>query len=306
VQGTSFAVKDAPSSFTVTLMPAVHYLWSGVVESTRGPAAITASAPALIGPFNGSPKAIQLLTEARGHATSPLERSQVDFALCQSLEKGKLWSELLPCARRLEANRVFEREGFRFVVKALIGQENWKGLQAEAERKLKSSAKDSDALLAMATSLIHLGERERASQYLKAITDSVYSGPDELLLEAWNCLLNGKPDPDVLSKFDKWSNLPEMTSANYWYTVGNLQAALNMPDDAQRSLIKALDADYRGVSDPKPWVLASKINEQYGLTDAAAAARRKAASLSPSDDIAKWALLLVSPERKTETAPLHQ
>lgn len=306
VQGTSFAVKDAPSSFTVTLMPSVRYLWSGVVESTRGPAAITASAAALIGPFNGSPRAIQLLTEARGHAPSPLERGQIDLALCQSLEKGKLWSELLSCARRLETNRAFERESFRFVVKALIGQDNWKGLQAEAERKLKSSAKDSDALLAMATSLIHLGERERASKYLKEITDSVYSGPDELLLEAWNCLLNGKPDPDVLAKFDKWSNIPEMTSANYWYTVGDLQAALNMPDDAQRSLIKALDADDRGASDPKPWVLASKIFEQYGLTDAAAAAHRKAASLSPSDDMAKWALLLVSSERKTASPTLHQ
>lgn len=306
VQGTSFSVKGAPSDFTITTMPAVRYLWSGVVESTRGPAAISASAAALIGPFTGSPKAMQLLTEARGHATSPMERGQVDLALCQSLEKGKQWSALLSCARRLEANRVFEREGFQFVVKALIGQENWNGVQTEAEQKLKSSAKDSDALLAMATSLIQLGERQRASRYLKTITDSVYSGPDELLLEAWNCLLNGKPDPDVLSKFDKWSNIPEMTSANYWYTLGDLQAALNMPDDAQRSLIKALDADDRGASDPKPWVLASKIYEQYGLAAASASARRKATSLSPSDDMAKWALLLLAPERKTESAPLRQ
>jgi tetratricopeptide (TPR) repeat protein len=97
-----------------------------------------------------------------------------------------------------------------------------------------------------------------------------------------------------------------MTSANYWYTVGNLQASLNMPDDAQRSLVKALDADDRGTFDPKPWVLASIIYEQYGLTDAAATARQKAASLSPSDDMAKWALLLLSSQRKTESAPLHQ
>jgi tetratricopeptide (TPR) repeat protein len=305
VQGPSFAVQGAPSGFTVTVMPAARYLWSGVVESTRGPTAITTSAAALIGPFNGSPKAIELLTEARGHAASLLERGQIDLALCQSFEKSKQWGELLVCARRLETNRVFEREGFRFLAKALSAQNDWKGLQAEAERKLKSSSKNSDALLDMATSLIHLGERERASQYLKSITDSPYSGPDELLLEAWNSLLNGKPDSEVLSKFDKWSNLPEMTSANYWYTVGNLQASLNMPDDAQRSLLKALDADDRGASDPKPWVLASKIYEQYGLKDAAATARQKAASLSPSDDMAKWALLLLSSQRKTESAPLH-
>lgn len=79
-----------------------------------------------------------------------------------------------------------------------------------------------------------------------------------------------------------------------------------MPDDAQRSLIKALDADDRGASDPKPWVLASKIYEQFGLTDAATATRHKAASLSPSDDMAKWSLSLLSPQRKPEGAPLHQ
>jgi tetratricopeptide (TPR) repeat protein len=302
-----FVIPDLPgSSAHGTGTPAARSLWSGVVESTRGPAAITTSAAALIGPFNGSPKAIQLLTEALSRATSPFERGQIDLALCQSFGRSKQWGELLTCARRLEANRVFEREGFRFVVKALGAQENWKGLQVEAERKLKASAKDSDALLAMATSLIHLGERERASQYLRTITNSPYSGPDELLLEAWNSLLNGKPDSDILSKFDKWSNIPEMTSANYWYTVGNLQASLNMPDDAQRSLVKALDADDRGTFDPKPWVLASIIYEQYGLTDAAATARQKAASLSPSDDMAKWALLLLSSQRKTESAPLHQ
>ncbi len=305
VRGTSFPVQGAPSGFSLSVMPAARYLWSGVVESTRGPAAITASAAALIGPFNGSPKAIQLLTEARGHSASPLERGQIDLALCQSFERSKQWSELLACARRLEGNRVFEREGFRFVAKALGAQENWKELQGESERKLKASAKNSDALLAMATSLIHLGERERASQYLQAITDSPYSGPDELLLEAWNSLLNGKPDSDILSKFDKWSNIPEMTSANYWYTLGNLQASLNLPDEAQRSLLKALEADDRGASDPKPWVLASQIYEQYGLADAAAAARQKAASLSPSDDMAAWALLLLSRQKKPESTPSH-
>ena len=78
-----------------------------------------------------------------------------------------------------------------------------------------------------------------------------------------------------------------------------------MADDAQRSLIKALDADDRGASGPKSWVLASKIYEQYGLADAAGAARQKATSLSPSDEMAKWTLLLLSSQRKTESAPLH-
>lgn len=298
-------VPDLQPASASPSSPAARFLWSGVVESTRGPAAITLAAASLIGPYNGSAKAIQILTDARTHSSLPLERGQIDMALCQSFEKAKEWPELLACARRLETNRLFEREGFRFAVQALTSQADWKELQAESERKLKASSKDGNALMAMATSLIYQGQRERAGQYLKTITDSPYSGPDELLLDAWNSMLNGTPEPSVLAKFDKWSNLPEMNSANYWYTLGILQALLTMPDEAQRSLGKALDQDDRGVSDPKPWVLASKIFEQYGLSDQALYARQKAASLTPSDDMSKWALLLLSSEKKQESASSH-
>jgi tetratricopeptide (TPR) repeat protein len=179
-------------------------------------------------------------------------------------------------------------------------------LHAEAGRRLKASAKDTDALLATATSLIHLGQRESAAQFLKSITDSPYSGPSEVVLEAWNCLLNGQPDLGVLSKFDRWSNLPETNSADYWYTVGILQASLDLPDQAQRSLLKALDADDSPLLDPKAWVLATKIYDGFGLEDAANSARQKAKSLPPPDDTAKSALALLVSHAKNMPAPSAQ
>jgi tetratricopeptide (TPR) repeat protein len=112
------------ASSRTSILPASRLLWSGVVESTRGPAAIRTAAASLIGPFNGSPKAIQILSEARAHASSPIERGQLDLALCQTFDKGKRWDELLACARRFETNRTFEREGFQFAVMALTAQEN--------------------------------------------------------------------------------------------------------------------------------------------------------------------------------------
>ena len=300
LQGSPASVPGA--TVLVRLVPASRYLWSGVVESTRGPAAIRAAAASLIGPYTGSPKAIRILNDARAHAGTSLERGQIDLALCQSYARAKNWDEFLSCARRLQANHTFEREGFRFAVDSLTAQENWRELQVEAERKLKTSSSDSDALLAMATSLIHLGQRERASQYLKTVTDSPYSGQEELLLEAWNALLNGQPDSGILEKFNRWTKLPETDSANYWYTLGILQAYLNLPDDAQRSLLKALDADDRGASSPKPWVLASKIYELYSLPDACSSALQKAVSLSPADDFDKWVILLLSSKTRTQSA----
>jgi hypothetical protein len=95
---------------------------------------------------------------------------------------------------------------------------SWKELQGEAERKLKKDSKDREALRAMATSKIQSGDRDGAARYLKSLTDSPYAGPDVAQLEAWNTLLSGRTDSELLAKFDRWSGVPELTSADYWYT----------------------------------------------------------------------------------------
>jgi hypothetical protein len=72
-----------------------------------------------------------------------------------------------------------------------------------------------------------------------------------------------------------------------------LQVFSDAPDEAQRSLTKALDEDYQATLKPTAWVLASKINERYGLADAALSASEKAATCTPSDEIGEWALSLI-------------
>jgi len=164
----------------------------------------------------------------------------------------------------------------------------------EADRKLKSASGDRDALRAMATSKIQSGDRDGAARYLKRLTDSPYAGPEDVQFEAWNALLSGKADRELLTKFEKWSEIPELASADYLYTFGILQVSVGAADDAQRSLIKALDRDYEGARRAIPWVLASKIDERYGLADAASSAGKNAAKCALSDEISKWALSLVN------------
>jgi hypothetical protein len=280
--------------------PAARLLWSGVVESTRGPTAITNAAASLIGPYNGSNRAIQMLTAGRGQASSPIERGQIDLALCGSLARAERWDELMTVAKRLGSTRPFESEGLRFMAKAAGPSGDWKELQVEAERKLKSASGDRDALRAMATSKIQSGDRDGAARYLKTLTDSPYAGPEDLQFEAWNALLSGKADKELLTKFEKWSEIPELASAEYLYTFGMLQVFVGAADDAQRSLIKALDRDYEGARKAIPWVLASKIDERYGLADAASSAGKNAAKCAPSDEISKWALSLVNTTRMVD------
>jgi len=276
---------------------AARSLWSGVVEGTRGPPAITNAAASLIGPYSGSNRAIQMLKDGRAQAATPIERGQIDLALCGSLARAEQWDELMAVAKRLGSTRPFESEALRFMTKAAGASRNWKELQAEAERKLKSAAGDRDALRAMATSKIQSGDRDSAARYLKVLTDSPYAGPEDVQFEAWNALLSGKADKGLLMKFEKWSEIPELASADYLYTFGMLQAIVGEADDAQRSLIKALDRDYEGARKAISWVLASKIDERYGLTDAASSARQNASKYASSDQISTWALSLVNTTR---------
>jgi tetratricopeptide (TPR) repeat protein len=274
--------------------PAARFLWSGVTKETRGPEAISVAAASLIGPFTGSEKAIHILMDAHSRATIQLVKGQIDLALCASLQKTAKWDELMVTAKRLSAVRPFEGDGFRFLVEAATAQKKWKELQAEATQRLKNAAEDITALKALTISAIYTGDTKTASNTLGKLWQFQYAGPEELQFEAWASMLNRKPDVDVLERFSKDSVLPELASADYWYSLGMLQAFLNKPEEAQRSLSKALDQEDWDDLDAKPWVLAGKIYEEYGLSEAATRAYEKARASRQDTDTARWALSLVS------------
>ena len=282
--------------------PAARFLWSGVTPETRGPEAISVAAASLIGPYTGSEGAIQLLRVARSKATVQLVRAQIDLALCESLEKAKKWDELISTARRLGAIRLFEKDGFRFFVAAATAQERWKELQLEAAERLKSAPKDAEALEAMTISAIHNGNKQAAADSLSRLTELPYAGPSELQFQAWASMLNGAADPELLAKLVKDSELPEFSTPAFWYALGMLQALLNKPEDAQRSLVNALNGEDWASLDAKPWALAGTIYEQYGLPDAAAAAFAKARASEHSDNTARWALSLIQPQTPNQSS----
>ena len=273
---------------------AARFLWSGVTPETRGPDAILVAAASLIGPFTGSEKAISILTTARTKATIQLVKGQVDLALCATLQKAAKWDELLTAARQLAAIHPFEADGFRFIVEALTAQGRWKELQIEATHRLKSAPKDISVLEALTLSSIQNGNKEAAADSFTKLAQLAYAGPEELEFEAWASMLNGKPDPDVLAKLSKNAELPELSTSAFWYSLGMLQAFSNKPEDAQRSLTKALDQEDWDALDAKPWALAGKIYEEYGLQEAAAQAYARARSIGGADNLGKWALSLVS------------
>jgi tetratricopeptide (TPR) repeat protein len=278
--------------------PATRFLWSGMVEETRGPRDIRAAAASMIGRDSASEKAIQILKDARLTATAQIERNQIDLALCESLDKAKKWDELLTVARRLAGVPTFASDGFRFIVRAATGLKQWKTLQIEGERRLSVAKSDRFALRALATASIHQGNAEAAAKHLKTLAGLSYADSNDKLFEARNAMLIGVADNEMLTRL---MGVAERTAkADYWYTLGLLQATLQKPEDAQRSLARALDMDDFAVLDAQPWVLVGKIYEQYGITDAAAAAYQRALGSSRGDDESDWAVLLITQANSTE------
>ncbi len=276
--------------------PSARFLWAGVVPETRGPDAIKVGAASLIGRYSASEMAIQLLKNARAKTMDELTDAQLDLALCEGLAEAQKWNDLLIVARRLATTKLFSGAGFLYIVKAESGLKQWKELQSEAERKLKTNPLNSASLQAMATSMIHSGDRIGAAEFLKKLIALPYLGQEEELFEAWNSMLLGKPDQDLLTRLNRTNENNHALTADYWYTLGTLQAYLGKPEEAQRSLSTALDHDDFTQLDARPWVLSGKILEQYGLTDSAQIAYRKARSISRTNEMADWALLLTSQE----------
>lgn len=281
--------------------PAVRLLWSGVTSETRGPDAIRVAAASMVGRHTSSQKAVQILRQAHARATVSLVRSQIDLALCESLETAEQWKELLAVGRRLAATNLFSGDGFRCMARAAVGLQDWQTLKAEARRRL-SDRNPTDALRALAAAHLQTGDRAGAAEYLKQQATSVFATEEDRVQEAWNLMLAGQADEELLARYVHDERLAVRYSSNYWYTLGMLQAFLGKPEEAYRSLTRALDDDHASF-DAKPWAVLAWILDNYGLSDAANSARGKMRAAASRDDVARWAVELVSGNQETRVAP---
>ena len=273
-------------------IPAVRLLWSGVTAETRGPEAVRLAAAALLGSYGGDAGAIRILREARTRISDTYLRTQLDLAFCESLYAARGWSDLLVAARRLAADPGEADSALRFVLSAEAGAEQWKELQGEAARKLRTAPEYGPALRSMALALIHLGDRPGAAKCLKKLTASNAGDSSDWMLEAWNSLLSGRASTELLKAFTEKDPVVR-SDPDYWYTAGLLQATLDQPDEALQSLTHALDRDDSSRLDSRPWVLAGKIYERFGLKEAAASAYQNARSAPGNGDVAAWAISLL-------------
>ena len=260
----------------------------------RGPESLRIAANSLIARYSYSEEAIQVLKQSRLRAAGHLEKAQVDFALCHGLNKAQSWEELLTVARRLGTFPPLANDSFQFIVNATTGAKHWKELQADAETRLQTAPDYVPALKAMATVMMQSGDHEKAADFMHRMTALPLARIEEQEFEAWHSMLIGKADMRLLARLGRARIQGTRLNADYWYTLGTLQAFLGSPEDARQSLMTALDQDDIHPLDARPWTLLGKIHQLYGLPDSAAAEFAKAKINPAQGQVAQWALSMAA------------
>jgi hypothetical protein len=131
------------SRTSINSSPAIYGIWSAVRPEGRGPEAIKIAANSLIGISSGRESALAALEAARAKAANALEQSQLDKAICETLDAAEGWDRLMIAATRLEASKMFSADGFDYFVRAAEKSGKWKELETEARARIARGATSS-------------------------------------------------------------------------------------------------------------------------------------------------------------------
>jgi transglutaminase-like putative cysteine protease/tetratricopeptide (TPR) repeat protein len=276
--------------------PAFVALWSGTTEQLRGPAAIRIAAASLIASSTKDDASVEVLQQARPKAPTALERAQVDKAICEGLAKSARWEDLVVAARRLGTLKTFSEESFRYLVKGLTGAGRWKELETEALKRAADNSRNMAAMRAVVTAKLRLGDTTGAMEWVRKITGSDAADEEEREFAAWSEMAAGKANAASLGALQKSQEKVSAKPAHQ-YVVAMMQAVLNMPEDAQQTLMQGLvREDYDGLG-AAAWAAYGKICDQYGFPEDATEAYARARSVAAKNqDAAAQVLPLIPPK----------
>jgi tetratricopeptide (TPR) repeat protein len=267
-------------------LPAAHGLWSGTVAATRGPDDIKVAAASLIGRYEGSKQAVAILQEAYPKARNPIEKAQIDLALCETFSKARRWPELVTAAKRLMTSKTFDSAGFEYLTRALEEQKDWKALEAAALDYGKSHEAPREPWRFIAIARILSGNTAGAADAVEKFK-TLAIGSEGLELAAWNQIFQKKVTEETLDSIKKTEG-PAAVQNPYLAALVSLQ--LKKTEDAQDALKKAIQNGDARTLDARAWVIYGDICDQYGFSEAAASAWARARSAKAATRDAQWAL----------------
>ena len=250
--------------------PAIRYLWAGTAPETRSSIFARAAAASLEGTYSGSPEAIKTLQRIAEHPPAYIQQEDLDFAICEALNKARNWQELRTRSRVLLRSKYYQEPAMRFLGNALIGLGQWADLAKAAEERLAISAKDHSALQLAAIAAMARADYDGAAKYLTRSKDAPYSALfSDKVLTAWNGILARKIPDEVLGELEA-DNMYTLVNegSTYVYTVALAQLRNGKTELSVRSLAMGLEMDTT-VPSGLAWLVERELMKSYQL-DAAA------------------------------------
>jgi tetratricopeptide (TPR) repeat protein len=274
-------VKDSalPESTRDDKGPAIRYLWAGVAPETRSAPFAKAAAASLLGTYGGSAEAVTILRKVSLHPAQYMEQEDLNFAICEALDKARNWKEMIKPAQALLKSRTYQEAGIRFLGEALSGLEDWTGLAKASESRLAVSPTDHIALQFATIAAMAQGDHEKAEKYIARSKNAPYIGyMDDDLLAGWDAILAAKVPDDVISRLNNGTGVSVLTRGSaYAYTLALAQLRNGKAEECRRTLAIALQGE-----GPNPsglaWLVEGELLKQYSLDSEAASAFEHARS----------------------------
>jgi tetratricopeptide (TPR) repeat protein len=268
-------------------LPAAKGLWSGLKPELRGAPVIRVAAASIIVRSTPDKAAMKILQDEELKPLKPLDRAQLDYALCEGFRRAGDWKGLLAASRRLMAGHFFANEGFRYFTLAATQLKSWNELKLAAQARVDGSKWHTDGLKVLIIAKWRLGETASALDLAKKLAAESSAGSQEKNLAMWVRILDGSTDAVMLA------DRPDQDRDSL-YTVAMLQTQLKKVDDAQQSLKRAIETQSFDELDARAWVVYGKICDFYGFADEAKVAWERAQSSVNDNDVAGWSLMALS------------
>ncbi len=246
-------------------------LWAkGKQSATVDEEKVAAAALMLRAPFLTT--SLPILTGSRATLTGERQNA-VDSALALAYAGSKQWTELEPVARRLRTVYPDSVEAFGFLATALYEQDKRTDADQLAGDRLTKLPNDPDALRMLAQSALRSGDYSKCESWYRKLIDGTTANAGDYNNAAWNALFIGatKSLETALEDARRATALPNSGAAAL-HTLATLYAETGKTLEARDALLRSMDDAGRDDPAPHDWYVLGRIAEDYGATDAAAAA----------------------------------
>src|SRR5205807_5267184 len=145
-----------------------------------------------------------------------------------------------------------------------------------ANERLSKLPNDPDALRMLAQSALRSGDYSKCETWYRKLIDATTANAGDYNNAAWNALFLGslKSLNAALEDARRATALPNSGAAAL-HTLATLYAETGKTLEARDALLRSMDDAGRDDPAPHDWYVLGRIAEDYGATDAAAAAYKR-------------------------------